>query len=56
MMLDNLTLEFNFSLNDLDVKSQEGYSVCSHSVVKLHEATQIFMMADYAREMTEEVL
>ena len=27
-----------------------------HSVVKLHEATQMFMMVDCVGEMTEEVL
>ena len=30
--------------------------MCRHSVVKLHEATQVFMVADYVREMTEEVM
>ena len=26
--------------------------MCSHSVVNLHEATQMFVMVDYVREMT----
>ena len=34
------------------IVSQESENLCSYSVVKLHEATQIFMMVDYAREMT----
>ena len=31
--------------------SQESSNLCSHSVVKLREATQMFMMVDYVREM-----
>ena len=27
-------------------------NLCNHCVVKLHEATQVFMMVDYVREMT----
>ena len=27
--------------------------MCSHSVVKLHEATQMFMMIDFVEKMTE---
>ena len=30
---------------------QENKPFCSHSVVKLHEAIQMFMMVDYVREM-----
>ena len=26
--------------------------MCSHCVVKLHEATRMFVMVDYIREMT----
>ena len=32
--------------------SQENKSLCSYSVEKLHEATQMFMMVDYVKEMT----
>ena len=42
---------------NLDVHSRsQRYGkarLCSHSVVKLHEAAQMFMMVDYVREMTE---
>ena len=27
-------------------------NLCSHSVIKLHEASQMFMMVDYVRGMT----
>ena len=30
----------------------QGYRVASHSVVKLHEIAQMYMMAEYVREMT----
>ena len=44
------------SLNDLDVHSRsQGHrkvGTCSHSVVKLHEATHMFMMVASVREMT----
>ena len=26
--------------------------MCSHSILKLHEATKMFVMVDYVREMT----
>ena len=26
--------------------------MCSHSVLKLHEATEMFVMVDYVKEMT----
>ena len=32
--------------------SWERWNLCSHSVEKLHEATQMFTMVDYFREMT----
>ena len=31
--------------------SRESENLCSHSVKNLHEATQMFMMVDYVREM-----
>ena len=39
-------------MNDLDVNSRSqdyggSWNLCSQSVVKLHEAAQIFMMVDY---------
>ena len=50
VMLDSTKL---FSLNDLDINvhsrvtgSQESWSLCSHSVEKLREAAQMFMLVD----------
>ena len=31
---------------------RESWDWCSHSVVKLYEVTQMFVMVDYVREMT----
>ena len=31
---------------------RESWNLCSHCVVKLHEAAQLFMMVDYVRKMT----
>ena len=50
------TPEFDFSLNDFDVHLRSHLHSYSHSVVKLPEATQIFTMVDYMKEMTEEVM
>ena len=30
-----------------------NYNLCSHSVAKLHEVTEMFVMVDYVREMVE---
>ena len=30
----------------------ESQNLCSHSVLKLHEATQMFVSVDYVRKMT----
>ena len=30
----------------------ESKNLCSHSAIKLHEATQMLCMVDYVREMT----
>ena len=32
---------------------RESQNLCSHSVVKLHEATQMLVEVDYVREMIE---
>ena len=52
MMLNTI----DSSLNDLDVHSRsQGHrkvGTCSHSVVKLHEATHMFVMVASVREMT----
>ena len=47
--------QFESSLNDHDVLHKvtglrERYNLCSPSVVKLHEATKMFVMVDYGRE------
>ena len=31
---------------------QESWNLCSHSLVKLPKATQMFVMVDYVREIT----
>ena len=32
---------------------RESWNLCSYSVVKLHEATEMFTVVDYVRELTE---
>ena len=44
-------------LNNLDDHSRsqglwESWNLCSHSVVKLHEASQMFVTVDYVEETT----
>ena len=53
----DLTLQFDSSLNDRDASSRspangKGRTCAFISVEKLHEATQMFVMADYVRKMT----
>ena len=36
-----------------DHRVTESWNLCSHSVVKLRQATQVFLMVDYVWEMTE---
>ena len=50
-------LQFDCSLSDLDVHSRsqgcgKSWHLYSYSVVKLHEATHVFVMVDCVREMT----
>ena len=55
MMLNSTKIQFDSSLNDLGVRSKsQGYGkakLCSHSVVKLHEAAQMFVIFDYIRRV-----
>ena len=50
-------MKFDSSVNDRNVHSrskllQESQRLCSRHVVKLREASQMFMMVDYVRRMT----
>ena len=49
-MLILLNLQFNSSLNDLDMMSTYGHRVTGN--LKLHESTQMFLLVDYVWEMT----
>ena len=60
-MMHCSTLQFDFGLNDwcsLKVTwLQENWNWCSHSVVKLHVATQMFVMVGRCKgDDCEEVL
>ena len=45
-----------FTQGHRDMGKLEYVQSFSVSVVKLHEAAQMFVIADYVRKMTEEVL
>ena len=45
-------LQFEPSFNDFDIQSSsQGYGKVKNSVVKLYEATQMFVMVDDFREI-----
>ena len=60
MMLHTSKQQYNSSLNDLDLhltftqghKATEELELVESFSIKLHEVTQMFVMADYGREMT----
>ena len=56
MMLNISKLQFDSSLNDFDVHSRSHSYGKGRTYVKLHVATQMLVMVDYVRELTEEVL